>query len=213
MKNKGFTLIELLVAIGLFTIMIAIAVGAFISAIRAQRVAQGFLAAQSNVNLTVEQMAREIRTGYLFCHDPGSYLPNGVCGCTVFPSAFPSNAPGAISTPGNPQPVLPIWNCVALSFINAEGNTVTYQAPNGILQKGVNGVFQDVTGDNVIMRYLGFTLFGNTEGDNWTPRITLDMSVAASGTDPALMLNLFNLQTTISARTIDCSNTGGVVSC
>jgi prepilin-type N-terminal cleavage/methylation domain-containing protein len=65
--RKGFTLIELLVSIGLFSVITSIAVGGFASILRSERQAAGLLAANSNVSLSIEQMAREIRTGYNFC--------------------------------------------------------------------------------------------------------------------------------------------------
>ncbi|MEK7212590.1 MAG: type II secretion system protein [Patescibacteria group bacterium] len=65
--SRGFTLIELLVAIGVFSVVVSIAVGGFVSALRSQRQAAALLAANSNVSLTIEQMAREIRTGFDFC--------------------------------------------------------------------------------------------------------------------------------------------------
>lgn len=65
MKNRrsGFTLVELLVSMALFTIVIAIATGAFIRALRTQRQLVSFASANSNVSLVLEQMAREIRVG------------------------------------------------------------------------------------------------------------------------------------------------------
>lgn len=66
-QNSGFTLIELIVAVGLFSIIIAVAVGGFVRALRTERQVVGLLAANSNVSLAIEQMAREIRTGYDFC--------------------------------------------------------------------------------------------------------------------------------------------------
>ena len=65
-NSRGFTIVELLVAMGLFVILIGIATGGFIRALRTQRLIVALMAANDNVNLTLEQMAREIRTGYNF---------------------------------------------------------------------------------------------------------------------------------------------------
>lgn len=65
--NKGFTLVELLVSIGLFSVITSIAVGGFVGVLRSERQAAGLLAANSNVSLSIEQMAREMRTGHRFC--------------------------------------------------------------------------------------------------------------------------------------------------
>ena len=64
--KNGFTLIELLVAMTLFLILVGIAVGGFIRALRTQRTIVGLMAANDNASLTLEQMAREMRTGYHF---------------------------------------------------------------------------------------------------------------------------------------------------
>lgn len=65
--RSGFTLIELIVAIGVFSTIVSIAVGGFVRALRTQRQIVGLLSANSNASLVIEQMAREIRTGFDFC--------------------------------------------------------------------------------------------------------------------------------------------------
>ncbi|MEK7193915.1 MAG: prepilin-type N-terminal cleavage/methylation domain-containing protein [Patescibacteria group bacterium] len=64
--NTGFTLIELLVAMMLFIILLSIAVGGFIRALRTQRAIVALMEANDNVSFALEQMAREIRVGYHF---------------------------------------------------------------------------------------------------------------------------------------------------
>ena len=62
-SRRGLTLVELLVAMALFiTIMIMVSV-IFITAIRSERGITALIAANDNVFLTLEQMAREIRVG------------------------------------------------------------------------------------------------------------------------------------------------------
>jgi prepilin-type N-terminal cleavage/methylation domain-containing protein len=71
-SKKGFTLIELLVAITLFSIAISVAIGGFVRALRTQRELISLIAANSNVSLAIEQMAREMRTGKDFHCSNGS---------------------------------------------------------------------------------------------------------------------------------------------
>ena len=61
--KAGFTLIELLVAMGLFLVVIVLATGTFIRALRIQRQAVDLIAMNDSANLALEQMSREIRTG------------------------------------------------------------------------------------------------------------------------------------------------------
>lgn len=73
-KQRGFTLVELLVAMSLFVIITSIATGNFIRSLRAQRAATGMIAINDNASLTLEQMAREIRTGGNFTTTGDSQL-------------------------------------------------------------------------------------------------------------------------------------------
>lgn len=66
MKSKniknGFTLIELLVAMGLFLVVVILASGTFVRALRIERQAVDLMAMNDSASLALEQMAREIRT-------------------------------------------------------------------------------------------------------------------------------------------------------
>jgi type II secretory pathway pseudopilin PulG len=59
-------MVELLVAMTLFVVLISISSGAFIQSMRTQRAATALIAANSNAQLAIEQMAREMRTGQNF---------------------------------------------------------------------------------------------------------------------------------------------------
>jgi prepilin-type N-terminal cleavage/methylation domain-containing protein len=198
--KKGFTLIEMLVTVGLFAIIITIAVGGFTNAERTQRQVSSLISAQSNVSLALEQMSRDIRTGYYFCHapPPGDYSDTSVCddinnstssSCEIVPSSSTS----------------PTLLCPSLNFYDAEHNEINYSWAGGSLTESINSSApQSITGNAVYVKYLKFQLFGQTEDDHWPPRITISIGIAASSTDPAVMNDVFNLETTVSARTIDC---------
>ena len=197
--KKGFTLVELLITVGLFTIIIAIAVGGFTNAIRTQQQVSSLISAQSNVSLALEQMTRAIRTGYLFCNTIGNTQPvagnnpNGAdadCGCVLSPSPAPVGS----------------WTCKALDFRDAEGNHIVYSLPSGsgALTETINTKTQSITGGAVSVKYLHFQLYGQTEGDHWPPRVTVSMGITPSSTDSAIESDVFKLETTVSARTIDC---------
>lgn len=66
MKKSGFTIVELLVAMSLFLILVAVATGTFVQTLKTQRVITELTAANDNATQAVEQMAREIRTGFGF---------------------------------------------------------------------------------------------------------------------------------------------------
>lgn len=209
--KKGFTLIEMLVTAGLFAIIVTIAVGGFANAIRTQRQVSSLISAQSNVSLALEQMARQIRTGYLFCNVPENEATSS--GNGIAPAAANAGCACALSTstPG-------WWTCSNLAFYDANSNPVEYFLNNGALVESstlVQGGGQSVTGDTVSVQRLEFLLYGQTEGDTWPPRVTILLTVAPSSTDPAIAGDTFNLETTVSARSIDCTepNASGTVSC
>lgn len=64
--NKGFTVTELIVAMGVFAMLLTVAVGAFIQALRNERRLLDLMAVNNNAGLVLEQIAREIRTGHSF---------------------------------------------------------------------------------------------------------------------------------------------------
>lgn len=68
-SNQGFTIVELIVAMGVFIVIVTIAVGVFVSTVRNQRSLTALMAVNNNAGSVLEQMAREMRTGYRFCGD------------------------------------------------------------------------------------------------------------------------------------------------
>lgn len=69
--ENGFTMIELLITIFLFVTLISIVSGVFVRSLRVQRATVALIAANSNASLALEQIAREIRTGYDFSESSG----------------------------------------------------------------------------------------------------------------------------------------------
>lgn len=74
-NSEGFTLVELLVAVSLFIILFVAAIGIYTSALRNQRFLSELILINNNASLVLEQMAREMRTGYF---DVGQRA-TGVC--------------------------------------------------------------------------------------------------------------------------------------
>jgi len=179
----GYLLIELLISITVFSIIVVIAVGSFVNVLRTQRQVAALSAAESNLGIVMEGMAREIRTGYLFCTDADGVTLDSACGCSVFGS----------------EKV-----CSALKFIDADGNNIKYSlnTASGVLEKSIDGTAQEVTGNDVKIQYFNSILFGNTPGDQWNPRVTLTVGIHPK--DASLSGNILNLETTVSARQIDC---------
>lgn len=186
-QKQGFTLIEMLVAVGLFSILFAIAAGGFVSALRAQRQAADLIAAESNIGLAIEQMAREIRTGYLFCHNLDGTL-NTACNF-IKAKVLPNH--------------LTYDEFQNLEYYNANGEKVDYSLSNGTLMRAdsaeESGLPQAITATNVNVTSLTFTVFENSQpGAGWNPRIVIDITIAPK--DQEVSWDALHLQTTVSAR-------------
>lgn len=179
LKNNrtGFTLVELLVAVTVFIVVLTIAVGALIRAIRAQRAVNELLSLNSNMSLVIERIAREIRVGYDFNLNS---LPQDNC--------IGSHAG-------------------ELEFTNPRGNSVFYRRENGVIMRrecaGADcggSVFEPLTASNVKIENLCFLHTGNLANGKDPWRITLFLKVGSA--EPALAEQFVNIQTTVAARVL-----------
>ena len=181
-KRQGFTLAELVISVGLFTILMSIAVGGFIQAMRNQRMIISLMAINDGMSLTMEQMAREIRTGYNFCA-----------------KNYPINTLPECNSLGDSE----------IQFVNANNQVVRYRLSNSGIEKGIGEeigggfVYNKITADNVDVKNLDFRLSGNNAGDNHPPRITVGVSFSSNSPDVKKLNISIDAQTTISARIID----------
>ncbi len=74
-KNiHGFTLIEMMVALSLFTIVVTIAVGAFLSLIGSSKGIQSEQSVMTTLTFVLDSMTREIRTGANYYCGTKNYL-------------------------------------------------------------------------------------------------------------------------------------------
>lgn len=176
-SSRAFTLIELLIAIGLFSVVITIAMGGFVRALRSQRQVVALIAANSNVSLVMEQMSREMRTGYYFCENTLSVQCN------------------------NDKADMPL-----ISFLNARGENIVYYAEtseggNGRIFRKVGGEPESqLTADNVNIRNLKFDLRGGVLDPNYPARVVIRASVSPAGNSFNVSDVVTNIQTTVSTR-------------
>src|SRR3989344_9617277 len=64
--EKGFTLVETLVALGLFAMVMVVAVGIILSVISSNRQNQAVNVVVNNLNYSIESMVRDIKTGFAY---------------------------------------------------------------------------------------------------------------------------------------------------
>lgn len=148
--RHGFVLIELIIAIGVFLVITTIAVGGFARALRTIRQNAALVAASGNTSLAMEQMAREMRTGYDFC-------TNGqIC-----------SLPGSLS----------FKNAKGDTVEYSLNNEMIQRLCSGICD-GDPGAWP-ITPSNVAIRELAFITFGTEPGDTYQPRVTFTIGVTA----------------------------------
>lgn len=67
-KQHGFTLIEMIVSLGLFSIVVSVAVGALLMLVSTNQRLQGEQSVMTNLAFALDSMTREIRVGsYYYC--------------------------------------------------------------------------------------------------------------------------------------------------
>jgi len=70
-RHRGYTLIELTVSIGIFSIIMLLATGAYLSLISYTHEARATSTLMTSLSYSIDQMAREVRTGVDYKCGPG----------------------------------------------------------------------------------------------------------------------------------------------
>lgn len=109
---KGFTLLELIVSVGLFSIVVMISSGAYLSLIALDREVRLTNELVTNLSFAVDSMSRGIRTGQYF-------------------DCNPSDADGNSTT----------GQCHEFSYLDSNGCRITYENTNGTLTQTTDDVY------------------------------------------------------------------------
>lgn len=181
LNREGYTVVELIVAMSVFIVMLTVSVGSFVQALRSERKLVALMAIENNAGAVIEQMAREIRTGYAFCD---TVNPN----YTAILQELPSH--GACDKN-------------SLSFINHKGLGMYYQFSGGVITRTDTATLEQtaMTAENVNVNSASFTLSQTNSGESicnpW--RVTITMEV---GSKNPTVTEITNLETTVSSRTL-----------
>jgi prepilin-type N-terminal cleavage/methylation domain-containing protein len=174
MKKQGFSLIEIMVSLAIFAIVVVVATGALLTTIDATKKAQATQTVLTNLNLALEGMTREIRTG-------SEYVISDYGGITGSKLSFKDKS--------NVD--------VVYTFIQKSGNI------NGYIRKQKTGITppidEQITAPEVDVKSLKFTLIGGASGTQ--PRVFITLQGVA-GTNPKYRTT-FEIQTTVSQRKLN----------
>ena len=191
-SKNGFTVIELIVAMTVFVVLMSIAAGGLIHLLKSQRVVAGLMEANDSASLSLEQMAREIRTGYNFCLTESkklqfvSAIRNEVVRYRLGKKAVGKGGSGIFGE---------------TSFVCSDSDDSWF-------------VYKKLTADNVKINNFNVKACGEnidadflldncgSGGTNYPPRITLGLSVTSAEPDIAKLGIYVPIQTTISARRV-----------
>lgn len=203
-KQKGFTLVEVMIAIGLFTVIMTIGIGAVLGVSSTHRKTETMRAVVDNLSFLMEDMARSMRLGdYFFCKDFGA------------PTYTEVSTGGQATQDGT--------NCKSISFEpywapspNDPGNQVVYYIYDS---NGIGTIFKKSDTEpsfdtsqmiavtpaeiDIDVNKSGFTVVGSSRNDTIQPRITI---VLVGTVRLGNAQTQFNLQTTVSQRFLDVNS-------
>ena len=172
-SRRGFTLLEMLIALGIFSVVMIITVGAVLALQQAQVKASRIQDMQDNLRFSVESMTKEMRTGT-------DFLPSGAI------SGLPNGYDQLVFTRSDGVQIGYCRTSNAIRKMTAIINC-TSGAP--------------VTDDAIAVEQLVFYVIGNALGpSDGQPRITI--ALRASSADP-ILATTFRIQTTVTQRLRD----------
>lgn len=192
----GYTLVELIVAVGLFVIVVLMSASAFLGVVSSNRKTLTMQTAMDNINSAVENMSRDMKTGFLYrCESTGT-----LTGPISLPQDCPSGGAyiafeGQKGDSNNPND----------QIVYRLGPAGPLCPSAGQICRSVDGgtSFFAVTAPPPELRITGlaFRVFGSSNADTKQPRIVVIIS-GTSGIDERSK-STFNIETTISQRIPD----------
>ncbi len=214
--NHGFTLIEMIVSLGVFSVVVTIAVGAMLMLISTNQQLQGEQSVMTNLAFALDTMTREIRTGY-----------NYYCVSAVNESV--GGSANVFEDDNNPDTIVGVntSDCATgrpsnsrfqgISFFEG-GNSITKNVTgarrilyyfdedeNKIMRRVGNNDAQSVVSSGLVIQNAEFYVTGsspwNSPGSNLEqPTVTIYIEAKESGDVDA---KVYYLETTVTQRTLD----------
>ncbi len=175
LQRGGFSLIELIVSVGLFTVVMTLASGAYLLMIGINRQAQGIATGINNLSFALETMTYNIRTGKDY-------------GCSVVGVDCPNGSNTFLFTNANGDSV---------------SYDVVSEGEIGKIQETKNGVLSDLTDPSVNISSLKFYAFDTARplGDYKQSRVTI--IVAGTGSSGPGKVENFTVEAGATMRGSD----------
>lgn len=185
--KNGFTLIEIIVAVGIFSLVMFISMGAITSVVSANRKSASLRSVMDNLNFTIEGMTRSIRFGTNYHCDNVNYTNTNQ----------PVDCPAGASS---------------MTVLDSSGNLISYSIVNGQIMKSVNnGSASSLNSPDTNIQSMSFRVFnscpytigssGCSVSDLAQPKVII--VIKGTVTSGPSVSSTFILQTTVSQRNFD----------
>lgn len=175
--KRGYTLVELIVSLGLFSMVMVVVTGAYLTLISLDRQSRASNQLSATLAFAVESMARSMRTGTTYMCNQSSSSPNCSSGGT------------------------------SIAFVDAQGQTVTYLLKsNGSIGQCTGGVCTSATAvsltdPRISITSLKFYVVGVGATDRIQPQVTFALKGTMT-TDAGETTN-FAVQTSATQRYLE----------
>ena len=146
--SRGYSLLEMIVSVGIFSVIMVIATGAYLTLINLDRQARATNDVVSNLSFAVDSMSRAVRTGKDYkCNN----VPNTTC--------VNVNSPGT-----------------SLGFTDSDGRTIVYSLVNSqivaLVTPPTGSAFSSkLTDPRITIQALHFFVRGVGTGDGIQPQV------------------------------------------
>jgi len=193
--QSGFTLLEMIVSLAIFSIALFIATSAFLSIVNSDRKSRATRVATDNLNLTLEEMSRKIKTG-------SSYSCLGAAGVA---DCYTAQSILAFTDQTNVRIIYKrgVGGGAIVGGVSASGCGTSYTATQGcILRSDGGAAFIQSTSPEIDVTSLRFFVTGSAL---WPDTTQPSVVVAIDGMlgNQASTKVAFKIQTTITQRAYD----------
>ena len=183
--SHGFTLVEMIVAVGLFTVVMLVSMGALLSLTGANRKAQALQSVMNNLNVALDGMVRSARMGSNYHCGSGTYLGDGSDNCAGGGTQLVFEPFG-----GNPM--------------SSDQWVYSYNSATKRVYKSVDGGNHTfaITAPEVTIDSMTFYVIGTKRSDFFQPKIVM-VAKGTAGAASSKTRTSFSIQATAIQRLLD----------